>query len=279
MGKIKLANIKNEIKKSGTSKGKFLYFKEDSKARVRFLTDMEDGLEIAFHDSFQLGINVPCQEVFGRECEYCENEDLRTRNMYVWSVYDYESKEVKLLMAAVNNCSPVPALASLYESYGTLCDRDYEIKRIGKGQNTTYSVIPLEKMKFRNTKVKPMSEQAMLKCIDKAYPADNSEDLEDEDETPKSNKKKGAKSNNKQLKGKMNEPEDDWEEDDETDEEKQDYESMSAKELFQLCKERDIDCKPKKTKEYYIDLLEEADEESSDDWGEDEDSDEDDWED
>lgn len=276
MGKIKLANIKNEIKKSGTSKGKFLFFKEDSKVRVRFLTDMEDGLEVSFHDSFQLGINVPCQEVFGRECEYCENEDLRTRNMYVWSVYDYESKEVKLLMAAVNNCSPVPALASLYESYGTLCDRDYEIKRIGKGQNTTYSVIPLEKMKFRNTKVKPMSEQAMLKCIDKAYPADNSEDFEDEDETPKRNKKKGAKSNNKPLKGKMNEPEDDWGED-ETDEEEQDYESMSAKELFQLCKDRDIECKPRKTKEYYIDLLEEADEEDSDDWGEDDD--EDDWED
>lgn len=73
----------------------------------------------------------------------------------------------------------------------------------------------------------------------------------------------------------MNEPEDDnddW--DDE--EEGQDYESMTAKELFQLCKERDIDCKPKKTKEYYIDLLEEAEEEDSDDWGED---DEDDWED
>jgi hypothetical protein len=276
MGKIKLANIKNEIKKSGTSKGKFLFFKEDSKVRVRFLTDMEDGLEVSFHDSFQLGINVPCQEVFGRDCEYCENEDLRTRNMYVWSVYDYESKEVKLLMAAVNNCSPVPALASLYESYGTLCDRDYEIKRIGKGQNTTYSVIPLEKMKFRNTKVKPMSEQAMLKCIDKAYPADNSEDFEDEDEAPKRNKNKGAKSNNKPLKGKMNEPEDDnddW--DDE--EEEQDYESMTAKELFQLCKDRDIECKPKKTKEYYIDLLEEADEEDSDDW-DDEDSD-DDWED
>lgn len=276
MEKIKLANIKNEIKKSGTSKSKFLFFKEDSKVRVRFLTDMEDGLEVPFHDSFQLGINVPCQEVFGRDCEYCENEDLRTRNMYVWSVYDYESKEVKLLMAAVNNCSPVPALASLYESYGTLCDRDYEIKRIGKAQNTTYSVIPLDKMKFRNTKVKPMSEQAMLKCIDKAYPADNSEDFEDEDETPKRNKKKGAKSNNKPIKGKMNEPEDDnddW--DDE--EEGQDYESMTAKELFQLCKDRDIECKPKKTKEYYIDLLEEADEEDSDDW-DDEDSD-DDWED
>lgn len=267
MGKIKLSSIKNEIKKSGTNKGKFLYFKEDSKIRVRFLNDMEDGLEIKFHDSFQLGINVPCQEEFGRDCEYCENEDLRTRSMYVWSVYDYESKEVKLLMAATNNCSPVPALASLYESYGTLCDRDYEIKRIGKGQNTTYSVIPLEKLKFRNTKVKAMSEQAILKCIDKAYPADNSEDFDEEDEK----QKKQNKTKQDKLKGKMNEPEDDWGEEEETN----DYESMSAKELYQLCKERGIECKPRKSKEYYFDLLEEADEEDSeDDWGEEED----DWE-
>ena len=273
MGKISLSSIKNEIKKSGTSKGKFLYFKEDSKCRVRFLTDLEDGVELLFHDSYTLGINVPCQETFGRECEYCENEDLRTRKMYAWSVYDYESKEVKILMAAVNNCSPVGTLASLYESYGTLCDRDYEIKRIGKGQNTTYSVIPLEKLKFRNPKAKAMSEQTILKYIDKAYPSDNSE-AEEEEETSKRNKTKGAKSNNKpKTKQKEVEEDDDWEEEEE---EAQDYESMSAKELFQLCKQRDIDCKPKKTKEYYIDLLEEIDEEQEDDdWGEEE---EDDWE-
>lgn len=279
MGKISLSTIKNEIKKSGTSKGKFLFFKEDSKARVRFLTDMEDGLEVPFHDNYQLGINVPCQEIFGRDCDYCDNEDLRTRNMYVWSVYDYESKEVKLLMAAVNNCSPVPALASLYESYGTLIDRDYEIKRIGKGQNTTYSVIPLEKRKFRNTKVKPLSEQAVLKCIDKAYPADNSEDLEEEEnEAPKKNKKKGAKSNTK-PKTKVEEAEettdDDWDDEEETE---NNYDAMKPQELYKLCKERDIDCKPKKTKEYYIDLLEEADEEDSDDDWDDEDENEDDWE-
>ena len=271
MGKISLSKIKSEISKSGASKGKFMYFKEGTKARIRFLTDMEDGLEIPFHDSYQLGINVPCQETFGRECEYCENEDLRTRSMYVWSVYDYESKEVKLLMFAVNNCSPVPALASLYESYGTLLDRDYEIKRIGSGQNTTYSVIPLDKMKFRNTKVKPLSEQAVLKYIDKAYPADNSEDIEEEEETKtKSNKTK----NNKSLKGKMNEPEE-W--DDE--EQEKDYESMSAKELYNLCDDRGIDCKPRKTKEYYIGLLEEADEaeESDNDWDNEENDDE--WED
>ena len=265
MGKISLQGIKNEIAKTGTNKGKFLFFKDGTKLRVRFLNDMEDGLEIPFHDSFSLGVNVPCQEVFGRSCEYCEDEDLRTRSMYVWSVYDYESKEVKLLMFAVNNCSPVPALASMYESYGTLTDRDYEIKRIGKGQNTTYSVVPLEKKKFRNEKVKAMSEQAILKAIDKAYPANNSEiEEEEEEEKPTRKKQKPTKTKTREP-----EPEEDEEEDwDDEEENEIDYEEMTARELYKLCKERDIDCKPKRSKEYYIDLLEEYDESlDEDDWG------------
>lgn len=267
MGKISLNAIKNEIAKSGTNKGKFMFFKDGTKARVRFLTEFEDGLELPFHDSFAQGINVPCQENFGRSCEYCEDEDLRTRNQYVWSVYDYESDEVKLLMFPVNNCSPVSALASLFESYGTITDRDYEIKRMGKGQNTVYNVIPLEKKRFRNTKAKAMSERAILKAIDKAYPANNSEDFEDENEKPKRTRKAGKKED-KPVKGKMTEPEDDW-----GDDEENNYEEMTAKELYNLCKEREIDCKPRKSKEYYIDLLEEADEESEDDWGDDEDGD------
>jgi hypothetical protein len=264
---ISLAALKGEIKKTGTSKGKFLYFKEGTKVRVRFLTDLEDGEEIKFHDSFALGINVPCQEEFGRECDYCDNEVLRTRNMYIWSVYDYDAKEVKLLMAAVNNCSPVPSLASLYESYGTLLDRDYEIKQNGSGQNKTFTVVPLEKKKFRNEKVKPYSKQAVLKYIDKAYPADNSEDLDESDDEPvKKNKRKNTKTEAPDTKPVFDESDDDW------GEEENSYEDMSAKELYKFCKERAIDCKPKKSKEYYIDLLEEDDEQDSDDdWGEDED--------
>lgn len=258
MGKISLSKIKSEIQKSGNSKGKFLFFKDGTKFRVRFLSDMEEGLEVKFHDSFALGINVPCQEQYGRECEYCEDDNLRTRNMYVWSVYDYESKEVKLLMFAVNQCSPIPAMASLYESYGTLCDRDYEIKQVGSQQNKTFSVIPLDKMKFRNTKVKAMSDSAILKYIDKAYPSDNSEDV-DEDETEETKPKTKTKVT------KSNE----WDND-----ETNDYESMKPQELYKLCKERDIECKPKKSKEYYIDLLEEQDEESEDEWDEDETDDE-----
>lgn len=277
MGRIKLSNIKSEIAKSGSSKGKFLYFKENTKVRVRFLTDLEDGMEIPFHDSFALGVNVPCQELYGRECQYCDDKNLRTRNMYAWSVYDYDSKEVKIFMFAVNQCSPIPSLTSVYENYGTLCDRDYEIKQIGSGQGKTFSVLPLEKSKFRNTKVKPLSDASILKYIDKAYPADNSEDFEeDEEETkPKKTKGKTKPTTKKKPKPEPEEEENDWKEDEE--EQENDYESMKPQELYKLCKERDIDCKSHKTKEYYIDLLEEADEEdSNDDWEEDE---EEEWED
>ena len=273
MGKIRLTDIKSEIAKSGTNKGKFLFFKDGTKKRVRFLNDMEDGTSTVFHDSYQLGINVPCQEEFKRDCPYCENEELRTRPMFIWSVYDYEDKEVKLLIFPVNNFSPIPALTSMYEAYGTLLDRDYEIKQTGAQQNKSFSVVPLDKNKFMNRKVKPLSDSEILKIVDKAYPADNNEDFGDdeEEEKPKNKKNKSTKRKNKVP---MNEPEeqdDDWDEDEEND-----YESMSPKELFKLCKEKDIDCKPKKSKEYYIDLLEEADEEQDDDW-DDEDSDE--WED
>ena len=267
--------IKGDIQKAGTNSGEFLYLKEGDKIRVRFLTDMEDGLEVVFHDSYALGVNVPCQEVFGRECKYCEDQDLRTRSQYVWSVYDYEAKEVKLLMAPVNQCSPVPQIAAVYESYGTLTDRDYEIKRQGKGQNTTYTVLPLEKKVFRNKKVKPLSEQSILKIIDKAYPDEETDYTdENEEETKTKTKKKPETKQKGKMSKYMNEPEEDDEDEwGEDEEQENDYESMKPVELYKLCKERDISCKPKKSKEYYIDLLTEADEEEAedeeDDWGDD----------
>lgn len=275
-----LDNIKGEIKKSGASKGKLLYFREDTKVRVRFLTDLEDGMEIPFHDSFQEGVNLPCQEVYGRECKYCEMEGLRTRNMYIWSVWDYEAKEVKLIVAAVNNCSPVPTLVALYETYGTLLDRDFVITRKGSGQNTSYAIVPMDKMKFRNTKAKPFSEQAILKILDKAYPDDEAEEEDEEDMEERPAKKKGTKSKTK----KKSEPEEEYEDEEEIEDEDEsedwgdeeeeeiDYSEMSAKALYNLCKERGIKVQSKKSEKFYIRKLEEWDEENGgeedEDWDE-----------
>lgn len=274
--------IKGDVKKAGTNKSKFIYFREGVKQRVRFLVDMDDGIEIVFHDSFERNINVPCQEIFGRDCPYCEEEGLRTRSMYAWPVYNYETKEVQIFMFAVNNCSPVPALMAMYETYGTICDRDYVISVSGRQQNKTYSVVPMDKVKFRNEKAKPLSEKTILKLVDKAYPCDDVEDDDDdEDERPaKRSKKAQAKPTNKKRRPEP-EPEDDEDEDDDYDEDikdddEPDYSDMTPIELYKECKKRGIDVAPKKPAKYYIKQLEEYDN-AQDDWGDDDDEDEDEW--
>lgn len=290
-----LDKIKEEAKKSGQSKGKFMYFKEDEKRRVRFLTDMDDGMEITFHDSFEKGVNIPCQELFGRDCQYCADEDLRTRSLYAWSVYDYEAKAVKIFMQAVNNCTAVPALMALYETYGTLTDRDLVITKSGKQQNTTFAVVPMDRNKFRNTKVKALSEEAVLKYLDQAYPDPDREDGEDEEDeepvrkhaTSKAKPKSGAKEKPpfkedkpKKSKKPVDDEEDedsDWE-DEEDNEDVIDYTTMSAKDLYKLCKERCIEVQPKKPEKYYISALKDYDK-AQDDWDDEEEESEDEWED
>ena len=270
--------IKADVKKSGQNKSKFIYFREGVKQRIRFLTDMDDGMEVTFHDSFAESINVPCQERFGRSCPYCDDENLRTRSQYIWSVWNYETKEVQLFMFPVNNCSPIPALMAMYENYGTITDRDYVISVSGKQQNKTFSVVPMDKVKFRNEKAKPYSKKSILKMLDKAFPCDDN-DEEDEDEVPKKRAPKST-SGKKSRKDESEEDEtdddyddEDWE--DNEDEDTPDYSEMSAKELYQLCKEREIKVAPKKPAKYYINQLEEYDK-AHEDW---EDEDDEDWED
>ena len=300
-----LSNIKRDAQKSGNSKGKFIYFREGQKIRIRFLQDMDDGMEIKFHDSFELGINVPCQEIFDRDCSYCDQEGIRTRSQYLWSVWNYDSKEVQLFMFPVNQCTPIPAIVSMYEAYGTLTDRDYVISVQGKQQNKAFSVVPMDKVKFRNAKAKPFTEEQVLKLLDKAFPNDEYEEEvdEDEDEKPRSKKKPPKK----QSKKKVEDEDDDYDEDfeDEGDDEEEnfldeyekkknakskkkksaddddedeedfedeyeeddevDYDEMSAKELYKLCKKRKISVETGKAKRYYVRALEDADE-AEDEW-------------
>lgn len=266
-------SIKNDVKKAGTSKGNFTFIREGQKVRVRFLQDMDDGMEVTFHDSFADSINVPCQEIFDRECPYCDDDRVRTRSQYIWCVYNYENKKVELFMFPVNNCSPVPALLAMYDTYGTIVDRDFVISVSGKGPDKKYAVVPMDKAKFRNEKAKPFSEKKILQLLDKAYPCDTDDDEEDEDEDERPAKKS---SNKKVQKKKSVGDDDDYDGDDDwgdDDDEEVDYSEMSPKELFKLCKERKIEVEPRKPQKYYIKQLEAADK-AEDDW-----DDDDDWED
>lgn len=227
-----IGSIKNQAAKSGGNKEKILYVKADSKVRIRFLQELDDGYEFTFHDSYAEGINAICQEELGKNCPLCGNEDLRTRSLYAWSVYNYDTKKVEVMLYAVNQCTPVQSLVNMSENYNTIMDRDYVLSKSGKGQSTTYTVIPQDKQKFRNTKASPYTKSAILKILDKAYPLSDEfkedddedddidfveEDLDEEDE--KKSKSKKSSNNKVSKKKKEVEEEIDEEEDDEEDEE------------------------------------------------------------
>lgn len=263
-----IEDIKKQAAKSGSNKSKIFYLKDGQKARIRFLDDMDEGMEIKFHDSYEAGVNVPCQEYFGRDCEFCDDDNLRTRSLYAWTIYDYDSKQVKIMLYAVNNCTPVGALMAMYENYNTLTDRDYVLSVQGKGSDKTFSVVPMDRNKFRNDKAKPLSEEKILEIIDKAFPADE----EEEEEKPKKGKKKPQVGKGKKPSKKKEEDDDlQWQDEDDVS-----YEYMSAPELYKLCKERDIEVEKRKPERYYIRLLEEYDD-AQRDWGDDDAGDE--WED
>jgi hypothetical protein len=287
--------IKSQAKKAGTNKGKFTYFKSGVKIRGRFLQDMEDGVKIPFHDSFALGINVPCQKLFGKKCKHCDNDELRHRDQYAWSWWNQDSKQVEIVLGPVNNASPVPGLVNMFEAYGTLTDRDYVITQNGSGATKTFGVVPMDKAKFRNEKAKPFSKTKILELVDKAFPDDDKDDDDDDDDSgdkaydEMSPKELYALCKERDIEAKAKQPkkyyvdlleaadaesdsgddDDGWGDDDDGD--KPDYSSMSPKELYSLCKERDIDAEPKKPATYYIEKLEandlgDASEDDGDDW-------------
>jgi hypothetical protein len=262
-----LGKIKKGVENSGSSMGKIVYTKDGSKIRIRFLQDVEDGIEVRLHDHYDRGINALCQTILDEKCPYCESEEegWRHRDGYVWSVYDHDAKEVKLFVGFANNFSPLPSLIGMAEAYGNWVDRDYVISQTGKQLSKQLAVVPMDKAKFKNPKAKPYSKKKLIDILSKAYPINESDAV---------GNKNGKKKPKKQVEIE--------EEDEDEDEETEGYENMSPRDLYMECIERGITAKKKQKAKYYIELLEEDDEKNKDseeeDWEEDEeDEDGDDW--
>ena len=249
-----LKAMRQNIKNAGGAMGAMFYLKADTKRRVRFLQEFDEGGEVVFHDHYDRGINQPCLEAYDMECELCEDDELRTRPLYYWSVWDVESKEVKLMIYAANNYSPIPALMSMFDTYGTIMDRDYIIQQNGSGGNKSFTVVPMDPAELRNKKAKPFAEKKVLDVLKKAYLAEVFGD-DDEDDEPVPKKKAKGKAKKKTEK-------------------EDELGDLTPKQLYKKCMDMDIDAAPRKKASYYIDLIEAADEE--DPWDDDE-GDDDDW--
>ena len=279
--------------------------------------ELNDGMKIVFHDSYSQSINLPCQEVFDKRCKYCDDEELRTRDLFLWSVWDYDSKEVKILMAAINNCTPVPALIGMSDAYNTIMDRDFEITKNGSQTTTTFQVIPLDKADFKNKKARPFTQEKLLVMVNKAFPDDNADpdddaDDDDDDATESKKKKPASKASKRPVKKARKAVDDEDEDEDEEEEEEEeepvkakpkskkskpkpvvdeddddedadddedegsdnDYSGMSAKTLYQECKDRGLKVKSKMKATTYLEALEKDD--AKDDSDDEDDDDE--WE-
>lgn len=203
MAKKFLDQIKTAVKNSGSSKKDILYFGADTSKRIRFLQELDEGHSYTFHSDFETKIYEPCQDQEDHEdCKLCQ-QGIGTKEVFVWSVYDYDTSSVKLLAIKATGISPVPALIEFFEEYGTIMDRDYKIKKVGKGMGGSYTVTPLDKEKFGVKKAKPYSEKEIWEMFKKAYSSkDVDDDDDDEEEEVKPTKKSKKAKKEKSLKDK-----------------------------------------------------------------------------
>lgn len=206
MAKKFLDQIKTAVKNSGSSKKDILYFGADTSKRIRFLQELDDGHSYTFHSDFETKIYEPCQDQEDHEdCKLCQ-QGIGTKEVFVWSVYDYDTSSVKLLAIKATGISPVPALIEFFEEYGTIMDRDYKIKKVGKGMGGSYTVTPLDKEKFGVKKAKPYSEKEIWEMFKKAYSSkevdDEDDDVEEDEDEAKPTKKPKKANKAKSLKDK-----------------------------------------------------------------------------
>ena len=218
-GKSLVESMKERINRSGSKKSLIFYLKKDGKCRVRFLQDMEEGIKVQYHDKFG-EFSHPCLSYYGKKCPNCKNAEAKHVDNFVWSIWNYETKRVELFMFKASKASPIPSLISMFENYGTICDRDYVIQRNGEGFDTNYSVIPMDKKKFKGEE-EAFSKKKVLKMLLEAASLGNDEDVDDEEEEEDEDEEEVKPKKKASKKSKYEEEDDDEDFDEEDDEEEE----------------------------------------------------------
>ena len=201
MGNL-VSELKKKIAQSGTSKREVLFFAPDESKRVRFLQEFDTGYSFQFHSDFNAKIFTLCLDQDDHEdCKLC-NEQIPIQENFAWTVWDYDSNSVKIILTKATGVSPIPAFIEMYEEFGTIMDRDYKIKKVGKGTGSSFTVTPLDKSRFRQ-KAKPYTESQIEKILKESFKYEENND--DEEETTTSVKRKKKVKKEKTLRSKFEE--------------------------------------------------------------------------
>lgn len=186
---VSLDDLRAAIKKSGRSMKGLFFLRENERARIRFLDDLEENVEVKWHSKFvqgdrAAGVDTPCLEHFGLECPYCneEVEGVRNQERYAWTIYNYENDEVQVFIYGATRNSPISAITALAEEYGNIVDRDYVITQRGVRTDKTFNLVPRDKSAFKNSRVKPLTEEEIMAKLRAAYNIEDEVEKDDDDD-------------------------------------------------------------------------------------------------
>lgn len=255
-----LETMKKQVEQTGNNLNKIFYVKSGSKRSVRVLAELDEAIAVPWHEKWGGsqgdGINTPCRELFGEECPYCDDPEVKNLKKFALPVYDDETNSVQIMCEKYSpQYSPLPVLMGFYETYGTITDRNYVIKVDGEALNKNVSAIPMEINPFKvSPKLKAeinkhSGEKQILEILKKAFPIKSETMPMKKKETPK-----------EEFVVETEGPQQSFDiPDDEplvtTENSVVDYNTMGEVELFKLCKERNIQVETRQPKNYYIDKL------------------------
>jgi hypothetical protein len=171
VGDIK--SLKKALKRSSGA-GTVRFIPKEQGIEVRFITEPIEWFRYTEHFDSDREQNkaFPCT---GDTCEGCE-QGLRGSTRFLASVVDVgDGNSVVPLAMPVSIVTP---LVKLYDKFGTLMDRNYELTRDGDGLNTTYMVTPEVPTKMNLRRYKPLDLEEILQGLV------DDEDDEEEEETP-----------------------------------------------------------------------------------------------
>lgn len=146
--------VKESINKTKVDLSKVqIRLKSNESVKVRIL-GLNDYVEYLAHSSFNHKIYTqPCVAVTGANCPLCiasksgveGYEALVPRKRYIFAVGDMESGEIKILDVSKNQAKKL--IADIEEYKEDINDIAFNLKKVGEGTSTGYSLNPILKMR------------------------------------------------------------------------------------------------------------------------------------
>ncbi len=158
-----LKSLKKLRDDAGKTDSNFIKLKDGESITIRFLQELDEsgkfynearGLAVAIFDHI-----VPndftrfiCTLESQGKCVGCEraalNKAWRKRSRLLVNVWVEEQQAVKVLTTGFSNKGVGSMLIEYAEDLGTICDRNYKLRRSGEGLSTSYSLLPREPSPF-----------------------------------------------------------------------------------------------------------------------------------